>query len=95
MYMGEGKREGERGKGCPEKNSTCRVTAVNEASWWAEALIASKITAFRIKHSMLGPLSYAGKPGTKFSPKIACQKKHLATNKQSFQVESPGLISHQ
>lgn len=91
MCMGEGRREGERGK---VKNSSCRVAAVNEDSWWAEALIASKITAFRIKHRMLGPLSYAGKPGTKSSPKQPAKKRHLATNKQSFQVESPSLISH-
>lgn len=72
MCMGEGRREGE--KGWMVKNSS-RVTAVNEDSWWAEALIASKITAFRIKHSMLGPLSNAGKPGTKFIAQNSLPKK--------------------
>lgn len=65
----EKEREGRDGRTDDEKNSSCRVTAVNEDSCWAEALIASKITAFRIKHSMLGPLSYAGRPGTKSGPK--------------------------
>ncbi len=92
--------EGERGKGRTDgrtdrrwKTSSCRVTAVNEDSCWAEALIASKITAFMIKQQARSTL-IGWQAWNKVWPKIACQKRHQATNKQGFQVESAGLNSH-